>query len=526
MKQHRPSGTQQRKIKKAKGEAIESISGSMLKYVMLSASHKGNEEDSEEVQAGTSEIPVVETQDSDDPELKEDSESSSISTDTEEENLIDSKSQHQQHKNNSGEERDASKDQEFEEIAYGILLYCDIAAWPVPVPDDLRVNLVKKGSEPFQNKNGPFSASQREGKKSKGFSRHLTTSWFYKSLPKGEKVLRTWMVYSKSKNCLFCFCCRLFADSETKAGTSVFVTGFKNWWKLNPKVPEHERSEQHLFCLEQWKTLARGLELHKTIDRIHEVEMDKERKYWRDILHRVLDVIMFLAKQNLPFRGHREDMLSTNKGNFLELIELLSNYNPILKEHFVKIKHAIPSESRLSSYLSPKIQNEFIHLLRNYVKEKIVADIKKAKYFGILFDSTPDVSYTDQMCEVIRYVYIEDDNVEIKESFLGFFPISGKSAAELTEQILKQLDSDGLDINLCRGQGYDNAATMAGIHGGVQAKIKEINPKALFVPCANHSLNLCGVHSFGSVSSYVTFFGALEKVYSFFSVSTHRWEML
>nr|XP_033788702.1 zinc finger MYM-type protein 1-like [Geotrypetes seraphini] len=526
MKRHRPSGAQQRKIKKAKGEAIESISGSMLKYVMLSASHKGNEEDSEEVQAGTTKIPVIETQDSDDPELKEDSESSSISTDTEEENLIDSKSQHQQHKNNSGEERDASKDQEFEEIAHEILLYCDIAAWPVPVPDDLRVNLVKKGSEPFQNKNGPFSASQREGKKSKGFSRHLTTSWFYKSLPKGEKVLRTWMVYSKSKNCLFCFCCRLFADSETKAGTSVFVTGFKNWWKLNPKVPEHEQSEQHLFCLEQWKTLARGLELHKTIDRIHEVEMDKERKYWRDILHRVLDVIMFLAKQNLPFRGHREDMLSTNKGNFLELIELLSNYDPILKEHFVKIKHAIPSESRLSSYLSPKIQNEFIHLLGNYVKEKIVADIKKAKYFGILFDSTPDVSHTDQMCEVIRYVYIEDDNVEIKESFLGFFPISGKSAAELTEQILKQLDSDGLDINLCRDQGYDNAATMAGIHGGVQAKIKEINPKALFVPCANHCLNLCGVHSFGSVSSCVTFFGALEKVYSFFSVSTHRWEML
>lgn len=48
-------------------------------------------------------------------------------------------------------------------------------------------------------------------------------------------------------------------------------------------------------------------------------------------------------------------------------------------------------------------------------------------------------------------------------------------------------------------QKYDNAATMV-VDGGVQAKIKERNPKALFMPCVNHSLNLCGVHSFGSVS--------------------------
>ncbi|CAH2295748.1 zinc finger MYM-type 1-like [Pelobates cultripes] len=112
------------------------------------------------------------------------------------------------------------------------------------------------------------------------------------------------------------------------------------------------------------------------------------------------------------------------------------------------------------------------------------------------------------------------------ESFLGFFPVAEKTAAELTENILQHLEEDGLDISVCCGQGYDNAATMAGIHSGVQAKIKEINPKALFMPCANHSLNPCGVHSFGSVASCVTFFGTLERVYSLFSVSTHRWELL
>ncbi|GBP68314.1 Zinc finger MYM-type protein 1 [Eumeta japonica] len=128
------------------------------------------------------------------------------------------------------------------------------------------------------------------------------------------------------------------------------------------------------------------------------------------------------------------------------------------------------------------------------------------------------------MSYVIRYVHIEGDDVEVKESFLGFIPIAGKTAVVLTENILTQLEGDNLDIHLCRAQGYDNAATMAEVHGGVQAIIKEHNPKALFMPCANHSLNLCGVHSFGSVSSSVTFFGTVERVYTFFSSSTHRWE--
>lgn len=256
--------------------------------------------------------------------------------------------------------------------------------------------------------------------------------------------------------------------------------------------------------------------------------IDQEKKKWRDILSRLLDVILFLARQNLPLRGHREGVSSDNRGNFLELVNLLSKYDPVLKEHMLRIEHAIActKRKRVDSYLSKDIQNEFISLLGKEVKNNIVDDIKKAKYFGILFDSTPDISHVDQMSYVIRYVHIEGDQVEVKESFLGFFPKAGKTAVELTENILTQLESDNLDIHLCRAQGYDNAATMAGVHGGVQAKIKEHNPKALFMPCANHSLNLCGVHSFGSVSSIVNFFGTVERVYTFFSSSTHRWEIL
>ena len=41
-------------------------------------------------------------------------------------------------------------------------------------------------------------------------------------------------------------------------------------------------------------------------------------------------------KQNKPFRGHREDVYSSNKGNFIDLVELMSKYDPVLGKHYLK----------------------------------------------------------------------------------------------------------------------------------------------------------------------------------------------
>ncbi|GFQ86461.1 uncharacterized protein TNCT_386551 [Trichonephila clavata] len=61
--------------------------------------------------------------------------------------------------------------------------------------------------------------------------------------------------------------------------------------------------------------------------------------------------------------------------------------------------------------------------------------------------------------------------------------------------IVRKLKADGLDIMNCRGQAYDNAATIAGCHTGVQQRIKDINPNVEFVPCSNHSLNLICINA-------------------------------
>lgn len=117
--------------------------------------------------------------------------------------------------------------------------------------------------------------------------------------------------------------------------------------------------------------------------------------------------ILHLAKQNLAFHGHKENISYEHRGNFLELVELLFLYDSVLKEYFVQIKNT-SKLANSTTYLSPSIQNEFINLLESSVKEKMVADIKMAKYFEIMFDSTPDVAHIYQMSEFIRYVHVEN----------------------------------------------------------------------------------------------------------------------
>lgn len=144
-------------------------------------------------------------------------------------------------------------------------------------------------------------------------------------------------------------------------------------------------SAAHIDCMEKWKYLGMGLKKQGTIDTFHQLTLGEERRTWRDILQHLMGVILWLCKQGLSLYGHREELdLEENRGNFLELIEYTSNYDPILREHYVRIKTACPSEGRIATYLSPQTQNEFITLMGNHVRERIVADIKKAKYYGIL----------------------------------------------------------------------------------------------------------------------------------------------
>jgi len=87
----------------------------------------------------------------------------------------------------------------------------------------------------------------------------------------------------------------------------------------------------------------------------------------------------------------------------------------------------------------------------------------------------------------------------------------------ISNTILESLKTLNIDQVPMIGQSYDGASVMAGHINGVQKKIREYHPEAIFFHCVAHKLNLVIVGMCKHVKSSVLFFNTLESLYIHFS---------
>ncbi|KAL5547411.1 hypothetical protein UlMin_002642 [Ulmus minor] len=244
----------------------------------------------------------------------------------------------------------------------------------------------------------------------------------------------------------------------------------KDWKNLGMKLKNHETSNKHIMNMSTWFDLELRL-------------INKEKQHWRNILVRIIVIMKNLAKNNLAFCGDNENIYQENNENFLCLIEMISIFNPIIQEHLIKI-------------------------LALEIKNAILKKIKEAKYFSIMLDCTLDVSHQEQISLVLRCADISTSPVRIEKCFLGFLNVDDTSRICLFSQ------------------GYDNGSNIKGKYQGVQKRLLEINPRALYTPCSCHSLNLeiCDIAT--SCVKAISFFGVLERIYLVLSSSPKHWKIL
>ena len=249
------------------------------------------------------------------------------------------------------------------------------------------------------------------------------------------------------------------------------------------------------------------------------------QNFWREVLHRIIVIILTLASLCLPLRGHRE-FVGNGKcegGNFLGFVNMqlkVGDGDPYFKE-------LVESKSHKCRYLSPSIQNEIIEILGNATRLKLVDKIKTAPCFTLIFDTTSDICRVEQMSIILRWVDVEA--AKAVETFLGFLPAKkGGTAKVLTDTVLKYLRHITLDPKRIRGQGYDGASVISGSKGGVNVLISNylksegVTSPAPFVHCASHNLNLVLNYAVECNADSINFFSDLEEIYNFFNKSINR----
>ena len=79
----------------------------------------------------------------------------------------------------------------------------------------------------------------------------------------------------------------------------------------------------------------------------------EKTNFWQNVLERLVNVTLMLAKCNLPFCASNEELLKDNKGNFLSIIQLRVKYDTVLYK-LLQLPNGSPK------YLSPLIKNELM----------------------------------------------------------------------------------------------------------------------------------------------------------------------
>ena len=218
--------------------------------------------------------------------------------------------------------------------------------------------------------------------------------------------------------------------------------------------------------------------------------------------------LRYTACQGIAQRGHREDAESENKGNFVELLNVIGEFDQTVAK---KLK----DNPRNAKYTHKDIQNEIFEIMADMVRNEISEETREAEHFALMVDESKDIRKTEQISIVV--LYLKGDN--LREEFLHFAHADGLDADSLLRSIQQTLSQCNIDKNMCVGQCYDGAAVMSGSKSGVQQKFKKDVPQALYIHCHAHRLNLVLVDVVRNVEAAAEFFETIQMLYNFFSNS-------
>ena len=321
-------------------------------------------------------------------------------------------------------------------------------------------------------------------------NRKAKASWF---------IDNPWLRYSEKGDSVYCAPCRFLGPQSGSSKEKTFgVSPVTDWSNISKLIQRHTTMKSHENSMSTAEDFINVMEgKTKSIKRQVSSHHDKTVTKNRQTLGIIIETIILCGNQNMALRGHEED-----KSNFISLLKYRGKDNQLLQEHLEpkstnssdsKSNEIKESKGNKTTYLSPDIQNEIIEICGDLISDDIVKACNTAPCYGFIADEATDVATIEQMALCLRFY--DENEKRIREEFIGFAECKATTGEALTDSFLENLRQKGVDVNKMRGQGYDGAANMAGKYRGVQARIRNVVPGAIYTHCKAHNLNLSIIHA-------------------------------
>ena len=313
----------------------------------------------------------------------------------------------------------------------------------------------------------------------------------------------TFLRYSPSKDGVFCVYCLLFSSEITPK--KFHLQPASDWsniyrdCKAHSEPPKHQaglKACPHLLCsqkAENFVSVFRGqqVDIAAQLDDHRKMQVEKNRH----ILVQILKLIHRLGKQNIAIRGKSDE-----RSNFNVFLNAQAEHDTILAEHLrsAAFRKKITAKQVRGTYISHRVQEEFISVIGDYLEERVIARVKRAMFFSILLDECRDSAGKEQLSVFFRYVYKDPmtGKYSVHEDFTTFLHCERTSGEALFNKLMGGEDGGyigrkGVPMENGRGLGSDGGGNMAGKNNGLQAHVRRAHPKMHFHWCDGHCLNLC-----------------------------------
>jgi len=326
-------------------------------------------------------------------------------------------------------------------------------------------------------------------------------------------IRSSWLTGCPEQNKLFCFPCLLFSKGK-KTAWSDYSEGYSDLNHMETSAKKHEGTLAHTSAYVEFQMMGKNKQrIDYMLSQQQSKKMDEKKRETirenRNILKRLIDGTVLLAKQELPFRGHDESETSNSKGNFVEILGLLRQYDSLLDSHL--------SAKKAFKGTSSDIQNDLIKSISDLLSAEISAEVTEAQWVSSILDDCSDVVSGSQLSIVLRYV---SKDMMVIERFIKFIDVSEDRTAEGLYEIINDFAIEySIGPSKLVAQTYDGACVMTGHSSGLQTRVKDNFPNAHFVHCSAHRLNLVLEQSLNrekSTSECRIFFQTLNGLSSFF----------
>ena len=94
-------------------------------------------------------------------------------------------------------------------------------------------------------------------------------------------------------------------------------------WKI---LKKHVSSSVHGDCYTEWNNYMKSLKTGSIAAQLS-VQYKNDVQRNRECASKIIEILLFLGRQGMPFRGHDQHADSHNKGNVLELCRLFAKYD-------------------------------------------------------------------------------------------------------------------------------------------------------------------------------------------------------